>query len=214
MIVKKYLSPKPFVLVVLAAIGLSQLYIVATSPVFSWDWLDYWSQKTMIILTNEQINGSASPMLQDRHPPGFPYFASLLSEAAQAIETGVGLVNYIVVVALLFLLSWLMVGGSLPLMAPAILVLMTIPIFENHLLTFGYTEMLTSILMAILGMHLSEKKLKTSQLPVLFILALGLVTLRNTGWAYVVLLILCRAQLSILQIKKKRVHLLWYNWGS
>ena len=162
------------------------VFQLATAPSSAWDFLDFWAP-----IANE-ISGHATEAIKGKsHQPLL--LAATISMWAVVFMNLIGasafagpLVWWICLLTMIFLQSYLIVrcaGGTPSISVMAVLLLISMPLFNNHASLFGYTELLALALILVTFLNVICY-LRTDRPSWLFFAVLsgaGLFYTRNTG---------------------------------
>lgn len=189
-----------FLLSLLSLIGL--IYTLTPTPAHAWDALDYWFARNFILPNQTFLGVPKTDLLpwQKAYLNKHPGALSVLSEwaAMKTLEGGgdvvraiwLGAYGYVVFLVTTYVFLVTEKGGGAIISA---VVLLTMPLLENHVFLFGYSEIFTTIffMQATMTLHLlHDKRVPNVGFALLLLVnLLCLLATRNTGLLYALIIL-------------------------
>jgi len=166
-----------------------QIYIALQMPLQAWDALDYWGPYTLFFLGEE-----SDFSFPTKHPPAMPLLLSGLVDCLG------GRWWTLLSPCLLWLAAVKYSSGSLTFAFLALVLTVTTPLIENHILAAGYAEIYLGTFMALAHSLYNHRRVLTfSNFACFALLAIALMT-KVTAFAYFLMasvaFVLCNARVS------------------
>ena len=167
---------------------LFSLINVIAIPVFGWDVLNYWAPRAVYIFLG---NKDFVDEVGTRHPPVVP---SILAFSLW-LKKFVGIWSKLIYLAI-FLMTMAAVAASDTLLsvrkfvAFTTLMCFSLPLFENHLIITGYSELVlscASVFFLFVVTLIAFKRFSYLKIPLILLAGTLVAGARNTGWAILVL---------------------------
>jgi hypothetical protein len=165
-------------------------FFILTSPVGSWDFLDYWGPRAVEVITGTTRSAGLHFHQPNLMPENLAFWQRYSNDLLSLHYSSGSQFFWLTLLILIYLLSYLLprlLGISTAKSLFVVLCVVNVPLFENHLALVGYTETLTIVfLFSMLASIMAYRN--TGGLIFLWMAlssALGAAMSRNTGIFYV-----------------------------